>query len=206
LTLLPWLVRQYNVLGQFTLTSHGPAFRFFQANSAFNEPETDGYFEARGSTNQRVQMNKRLHDAAGNDVRHREKLFMRESLRQITSHPVHVLKLVGAKFICMWRPVWAGSSLRTWLLLGIPYILMMLLALPGLVAARRLLSVADPQAIVLYAVVAFYFVAHLVWYGMIRERQYVEPFLIGFAAYAFCRWLQPQKNPLRKSEPLAVHA
>jgi hypothetical protein len=140
LVLSPWLVRNYNLFGHVMLSSHGVGRYFYVANSRAAVPESNGYFEGRTATRrpeerravQRAQPMLRSKNVTG-----REGAYARAALRDIVSHPRHIVALVSARLVSMWRPVWEGSSLRTLLLLGVPYLLMMALALPGLVLARR---------------------------------------------------------------------
>jgi hypothetical protein len=192
LVLTPWLVRNYYVLGQVTLTFHGPSRYLYNANSDLAEPELNGYYEARGPA--RAEHNKAIDATTDSDVYAREGLYLRHALAAFITHPGHVLRLMGGKLVNMWRPVWAGSSLRTWIALGVPYLLMMALALPGLVLARKHMPRFDYALVVLYALILFYVVGHTVFYGMIRERQYIEPFLIAFAAYSLSLLLKKRRG------------
>jgi hypothetical protein len=182
LVLTPWLVRNYYVLGQVTLTFHGPSRYLYNANSDLTEPELNGYYEARGQG--RAEHNRAIDATTKTDVYQSESVYLRHALSAFVSHPGHVLRLMGGKLVNMWRPVWAGSSLRTWIVLGVPYLLMMALALPGLALARKRVPIEDSTIIVLYAMIIFYVVGHVIFYSMIRERQYIEPFLIAFAGYS----------------------
>ncbi len=202
LTLAPWLARNYNVWGQVVLSPHGAGRYLYNANSDLAEPEANGYYEGRGKL---LEHNTRLDREIGNDVTARERIYARKALGNFLSRPGHVARLMGAKLINMWRPVWGGSSWRTWLVLGLPYVLMMALALPGLwlVSARRHTrdgTARHPFTAVLYALVLFYFLGHLVFYAMIRERQYVEPYLMAFAAYALVYWRER-----RALKPASLH-
>ncbi|HEY6187722.1 MAG TPA: hypothetical protein VIW80_08590 [Pyrinomonadaceae bacterium] len=192
LVLTPWLVRNYYVLGQVTLTFHGPSRYLYNANSDLAEPELNGYYEARGEA--RAEHNKAIDASTKRDVYASESVYLRHALAAFSSHPGHVLRLMGGKLVNMWRPVWAGSSLRTWMVLGVPYLLMMALALPGLALARKHPPPDSPAVIVLYALILFYVMGHTIFYSMIRERQYIEPFLIAFAGYTLSLLLKRREG------------
>src|SRR5579864_5977174 len=82
-----------------------------------------------------------------------------------------------AKLIRFWRSVWDGSWLGTWLVLGGSYMLMMLLAVIG---AR---SSGDGRfRAVHWATICLCAVVHLVFWGMICDRNYIEPFFFPFVA------------------------
>ncbi len=192
-TISPWLARNYNIFGQVVLSPHGPGRYLANANSDLAQPETSGYYEAHGKMRER---NRPIDQATRNDVLRRERMYLRSALSGIAAHPAHVVRLVGGKIVSMWRPVWKGSSSRAMLILGVPYIVLMALALPGLVlAGARKPPRATSAMAVLYALLFYYVVGHAVFYGMIRERQYVEPYLMAFAAYALdCAWRARKKD------------
>jgi hypothetical protein len=206
LVLSPWLVRNYNLFGQVLISSHGAGRYFYVANSRSAVPETNGYFEGRtsgtvkNSAAQRRAERRAKRKLQRNNPASHERDYTRAALRDIVSHPQHIAVLVGARLVSMWRPVWAGSSQRTVLLLGVPYVLMMALALPGLLLVRRarksvLGSVHHEPLTVVAGLILFYFVGHAAFWGMIRERQFVEPYLILFAAYTWGMWvLQRDKS------------
>lgn len=190
LALAPWLAHTYRVFGQIVLTSKGPSAYLYAANSSAAEPETTGYFEGSRGV---VARNRPINIATRRDPVRRERIFAERALRSL-AQPGHVARLVWSKLLNMWRPVWKGSSARTWLLLGLPYLLMMALALPGLALAWRDPSRTAASSLV-YAVLTAYVLGHLAFYGMIRERQYVEPYLMLFAAFAFWKTLRRRGAP-----------
>lgn len=201
LTLSPWLIRNYEVFGEITLSSNGPAHALFNANSPLSEPETNGYFEGHGQ--KRIEFNQQLSRETRGNPQLRESIYRREVTRGVLSHPRKVLQLMAAKLVSMWRPVWAGSSLRSWVMLGVPYLVLMVLALPGLVLAYRHRTDFSISLSMLYAVVLFYVLGHLIFYGMIRERQYVEPYLMAFAAYTLWLWFgagREVRSPVETSD------
>lgn len=182
LVLSPWLARNYNLFGQLVLSSHGPARYLYNANSDVAMPEYNGYFEGRGG---QQRENSRVDRATPNNPLAQEKRYAGSAARSMLSRPGHLLLLLTGKLVSMWRPVWEGSSPRSWLVLGGPYILLMALALPGLVLSRRHYRDETTTQMVLFLLMTYYVIGHLVFWGMIRERQYVEPYLMAFAAYCF---------------------
>lgn len=201
LTLTPWLARNYNVFGQVILSPHGPARYLYNANSNYAAPETNGYYEGHGDSQQWNQYTGSIDATTEQDMHARERTYASAALQNL-KRPLHVAQLIGGKLISMWRPVWADSSLRTWLLLGVPYIVMMALALPGLCwwrrdqvkVARESKGLGASSSMVLYLMILYYFLGHAAFWGMVRERQYVEPYLIAFAAYAFCRLIPKSES------------
>lgn len=196
LTMTPWLWRNYQLFDEVMLSNHGMGRALNAANSRYALPERNGYFEGQGD---RSAYDRAFEKRAGDDHNAKDGLYAGAAVRDMLLNPQHTLKLWSAKIVSMWRPVWEGSSVRSWLVLGVPYLALMALALPGLVLVWR-----SPQRHrfswgVLYTMVAFYCCGHLIFYGMIRERQYVEPYLMAFASYA---WFQLVARRARNSASL----
>lgn len=193
LILAPWLARNYRLFGAPVLSSQGPARSLYTSNSSQSEPETSGYFEGHGTAAQHENI---IEAQTSNDLLGRERIYAKDTARSAFARPTHLVSLLGAKLVCMWRPVWAGSSLRTWLVLGVPYILMMGLAGLGLVLhlgrERAVSPLRAPAMLLVSGMILYYFLGHLAFYGMIRERQYIEPYLMVFAAYGWC-WLRQRR-------------
>lgn len=196
LLLAPIFWRNYQLFGQPILSPHGPGRHLYFANSNLSAPESSGYYEARGQ----ARAQDKVDAATDHDRVLQERTYARNALRDVLRAPGHTLMLVSAKLQSMWRPVWAGSSLRSWILLGLPYLAMMPLALLGFLWSRRdsrSKEQSEPPSVLveprtlqlLMWMIGFYAIGHAVFYGMIRERQYVEPYLIAFAAYALARLL-----------------
>ena len=95
----------------------------------------------------------------------------------MVSDPGRTAGLFAAKAMSFWRPVWAGSAVGTSILLGGSYVVMMLLAAVG-----AFLPGPGRFRAVLWSVVGLYALIHLIFWGLIRERNYIEPLLIAFAA------------------------
>ena len=202
LTLAPWLARNYRLFGTPVLSSQGPARSLYTSNSSESLPETSGYFEGHGTA---AQHENRVLAQTHNDLLLQERTYAKDAARSAFSRPAHLASLLAAKLICMWRPVWAGSSLRTWLVLGVPYLLMMALAALGLTLQWGRAGAASPlrapAMTLVVAMILYYFLGHLVFYGMIRERQYVEPYLMVFAAYGWC-WLMQRRSSAVAAVPV----
>jgi 4-amino-4-deoxy-L-arabinose transferase-like glycosyltransferase len=165
----PWLVRNWVRSGTLSLSTYGVGYYLYTSNGPGVVPDTSGYFEARGLENDVTY-------SVGRDQWNEQEAFSK-ALDAMTDDPQRTATLFGAKLISFWRPVWAGSSAGTWLVLGATYALMMLFAGVG----ARSPGPGRFRA-VLWATVGVYAVVHLIFWGMIRERNYIEPFLMAFAA------------------------
>ena len=165
----PWVVRNWVRSGALSLSTYGVGYYLYTSNGPGVVPDTSGYFEARGLANDVTY-------SVGRD-QWNEQEALSKALDVMADDPQRTATLFGAKLISFWRPVWAGSSAGTWLVLGGTYAVMMLLALVG----ARSPGPGRFRA-VLWATIGVYAVVHLIFWGMIRERNYIEPFLVAFAA------------------------
>jgi uncharacterized membrane protein AbrB (regulator of aidB expression) len=107
----------------------------------------------------------------------------RRTLVHMVSHPLEVVRRTQGKLVNMWRPTFAEASRRNALMLGAPYVALMLLSMAGAVLALRL-RIPAPA---LYATLAVFLSVHIVFRGEIRNRQYVTPLLYTFAGLAISR-------------------
>lgn len=177
LVLAPWVIRGI-VLGRDSfVTVEGVGAYLYAGNGPGLQGETWGYYEARGlDTRAAFPAN------AGNVPRPRlEARLWQATWRFVERNPATFAAHLGDKLVNMWRPTWAGSSTLNQVVFGGSYVAMLLLAGVGVVLGRR----RGRYQGVLYGGFAFIFLVHLVFYGMIRYRQFAEPFLIAFAGLAF---------------------
>jgi 4-amino-4-deoxy-L-arabinose transferase-like glycosyltransferase len=222
-TIAPWLHRNYMVTGEVVISTHGPMRYLYNSNSALARPETWGYYEAKtargaewdekaralaqklGSDVPEEDPDHLLHPAIVNEddsPTQRERKFAKAAIISTTSDPAHVLSLIKGKLINTWRPVWKGSSKLTWLAIGIPHILLMVLSLLGAgFTLWRWKSDPQPERLVPLTLVLFYLLAHAVFYGMIRSRLYPIPFLCLLAAVCIDRQMSRGTNSTDQNAP-----
>ena len=176
LTLAPWLVRNRIVLGETALSTHFAGRHFYVGNGPGAERSGSGYAgDALPPSGLIREVERSAHS-----VRESEWRLLRGGLVPLWEQPSRVLVLARSKLVNMWRPTYRDASRRGWVLLGLPYLLVMALALVGLgLAVRRRLDLAIP-----YAAVSYYLAASLVFYAEIRQRQFLTPFLVLFAGMA----------------------
>jgi len=169
LCISPWMIRNWMHTGTLSISTYGIGYYLYTSNGPGVVPDTSGYFEAKGLANDVTY-------SVSADQWNEGEAFSK-AVDAIAADPGRDAVLLGAKLISFWRPVWDGSSLGTGLVLGGSYVLMMLLAFIG---AR---SPGEGRfRAVLWATVGFYALVHLIFWGMIRERNYIEPFFMPFAA------------------------
>jgi 4-amino-4-deoxy-L-arabinose transferase-like glycosyltransferase len=196
LCISPWMVRNWMHTGTLSISTYGIGYYLYTSNGPGVVPDTSGYFEARGLANDVTY-------SVSADQWNEGEAFSK-AVDAIASDPGRDTVLLGAKLISFWRPVWDGSNAGTWIVLGGSYVLMMLLAFVG---AR---SPGEGRfRAVLWATIGFYALVHLIFWGMIRERNYVEPFFMPFAARGLLlvydrlpvrlRWMSTRAWPLGTS-------
>jgi hypothetical protein len=197
LTLAPWVYRNYEVYGRaLVYTQFANYFFISNGPGAERAPETSGYSGA--STGDRKQLRSLMLRKRVGSYTERDLMAVAGTGRYLLTHPGVAVRLVAARFINLWRPTFAGASMGNILALGVPYGLMMVAALAGLVRCvrRRREPDAEPGSwsprsgrIVLCWILAFYVILHVLFWSEIRYRQYATPYLAAFAGYAIAALL-----------------
>lgn len=174
--LTPWLVRNYLVFGEVLLSNHGPARALYLAHGPGKVEDVRGYAGLEG-------LDLRVLDQAERGVSSahaRERGYVRSFLAQVATDPGRVARLVGAKAVNMWRPTWEKFQFGIRVPFGAVYAALLVAGLVGLFLHAR----ATGHLSLLHVVLLYYLVAHTVWWAEIRNRVYVMPYVILFAAYA----------------------
>lgn len=173
--LSPWLLRNWSVVGQPVLSPHFAGQKFYTSNGPGIEMQQDGYYMPRGIDEERLQRAQEEQPPW-----QREGQLFSSTLGHIVAHPGEWLERIRTKLVNMWQPTYSRSSLRNWLVLGLPYCVWMCVSLAGLGLAlwRRV-----PCRALLIPLVLF-FCIHLVFWGEIRNRQYLTPLLFAFGGLA----------------------
>lgn len=175
--LAPWVVRNYSVSGEPLISSHFAGLYFYLSNGPGVEqaPDTWGYSGQTLPDPGPIAHVKRAYDRLNT----REWMLFRQGLRHLIFHPDHALTIFSGRFYNMWRPTFENASYKNFLVLGMPYCALLLLALIGLALALK----KRAELSVLYATLAFFLFLHLFFWSEIRYRQYITPFLAVFAGY-----------------------
>ncbi len=180
LVLSPWVARATALGHSSQVTFEGIASSFYAGNGPGLQGETWGYYEAKGLDVSDPLLNQPV-DPPRRQV---ERRYWQLAWQFISNRPLAFVGGLGAKIVNMWRPTWANSSPANVVVFGGSYVVMMALAVAGMWAGRR----QGRWQAVLYSGALFIFLVHLVYYGMVRYRQFAEPFLITFAGLGL-HWL-----------------
>lgn len=175
-TVSPWMIRNWRVIGEPVLTPHFVGRKLFTSNWPTIEHETDGYYGPRG-------VDEAIIARAGDESRHplqQDARLTRLTLAAVLRHPAEFPARIGSKIVNMWRPTFGVHSRRNDLLLGLPYIVLVVVSLAGIALALRR---HVPAPAIGWPLLVF-FVTHLVFRGEIRNRQYLMPFLYAYGGLA----------------------
>jgi 4-amino-4-deoxy-L-arabinose transferase-like glycosyltransferase len=170
----PWLIRNWKVVGEPVLTTHFIGQKLYTSNGPGVGSVTDGYYSPRIDPSVTPGMK----DSA--DATDRERAFARITLQHMVTHPGEMTLRERDKIVNMWRPTFRGSSARNFVVLGLPYLGLMLLSAAGIIIAVRRRIPSGGVAVPLVV----FFLVHLVFRGEIRNRQYLVPLLYAYAGLA----------------------
>jgi 4-amino-4-deoxy-L-arabinose transferase-like glycosyltransferase len=190
-TMSPWLIRNWRVVGQPVVSTHFVGRKLYTSNGPGIEMVKSGYYSPGG-------INHHFIDSLNPDSRHstqQERSLALFTLRYVLTHPAELPARLGSKLVNMWRPTFSGSSRANWVVLGFPYSVLTVLSLAGvwLAARRRELDVTTASTLAVFLCV------HLVYWGEIRNRQFLTPLLYcygGFALVAVARYLGERRSAL----------
>jgi 4-amino-4-deoxy-L-arabinose transferase-like glycosyltransferase len=185
LVMMPWWVRNWNVIGRFVPTTLQVGASLYDGLS----PEADGSSNMRFASGIEAQL--RAADASNppgaSDPPFEwrlDRLMRNESLDWAAAHPGRVLQLAGTKLLRLWN-VWPNEpSFRSWwvrMAVLLTYTPIVLLAIAGAWRFRHRFD------ILLLAAPAVYLTAlHVVFIGSLRYRQPAMLTLAILAAAAVC--------------------
>lgn len=170
LVLAPWIGRNYAVFGKLIVTDTKSMIALAEA---FGPNATGGTGGDSTAGVDYVQ----YPNAEGHDVEH-VALYRADVVQGLTKHPERVVTRIPHKLWNMWRPNYAGASLRNNLIFVPLYVFMVLFGCIGVWLLRK----KAMHLFLLYAYLAYHVVLHGVLYGIIRYRLPVEPVMLLFAA------------------------
>lgn len=175
---LPWTARNLSAFGQLIpLTTRG-GYEFYVGNG----PGATGGSGGHHSRGVDIRMPSSLPPGLDDAARGGE--LMRRALAHIAAEPGRFIALLPAKVWNMWRPTWANASFKNWLLAGVPYVVILALAVVGLLARPW-----QRPAWFLAGLPLYYLVFHALFFGIIRYRAPVEPVLCLWAGAGLV-WLR----------------
>lgn len=191
--MLPWAYRNHRVMGAPLLTSTDAGWVLYLYHNPHGTSDNGGYDPhiARPAA------------AAGLSELEARRYFQREAVRYALAHPLREVELSARRFWNMWRPTYAGSSARNYLLAYLTYLPLVSLAFLGLLTLRF----REPRVGLLTLFVLYHLVFHLLVAAELRFRFPMEPVLSLFAAatlaYLFRSFFP---IPLRTAPPVAASA
>ena len=174
--LSPWLIRNWRVTGQPVLSPHFVGQKLYTSNGPGVQRVTDGYYAPRGVDSTLIR---------GTQAE-RSKPFERDAslgwltIKHLAENPGELPARVWSKVVNTWRPTFEVHSRRNLILLAIPYCVLMVVSLIGIVIAAREHNSCPAIAVSLIVFLAI----HLVFRGEIRNRQYLMPLFYAFGGLA----------------------
>ena len=131
-----------------------------------------------------------------------DRKFYQLGLAHVRAHPGHFLRLMGVKFLRFWR-LWPHAAepsvgLGKAIVAGATFVPILLLAIAGALAARRRWR----PLLLIYLLILYYTLLHMVFMAITRYRLPIEPYLIVLAAVALTRAARrPAKEPPCPTSP-----
>ena len=166
----PWVARNALTVGVPTLATESANVLWLGYNPNTREHHANGYVSSE-------PLPERIDPGSSEADVYRA--YLHAAGEFLASHPYTVVTYAPHKIWNMWRPVFGGSRIHTWIFIGGSYLL--LLALGGIgvwVAQRRQLS---SRLLFLHAYVFVLSATHALLIGEIRYRMPVEPVLAIYA-------------------------
>jgi 4-amino-4-deoxy-L-arabinose transferase-like glycosyltransferase len=174
--LSPWLVRNWRLFGQPIFSPNFAGSYFYTSNGPGIEMVQSGYYSPRG-------IDPTFLKGVAAPPWEVEGHYFTNTLRHLGQHPGEAVRRLGVKLVNMWRPTFAGSSVANWLALGLPYAAGMAVCLFGVVLAVG----GRKRCLVLLVPLLVFVGVHLVFWGEIRNRQYLTPLLFAFGGLALSK-------------------
>jgi len=175
--IVPWTVRNATVVGIATPVSTESPFVMWQGNSPGATGGSRGYVDDQDF--------KSLPLPPGITEAQQYHVYSQAVRDYLTQHPLSLIQRIPAKLWNQWRPVYAGSSLRNWLVTGVSYLFLVVCAAVGLVFTRK----GEPRAV---RYPQFFLLTllgmNVIVTGMIRFRLPMEAAMAAFAGIT-CAWL-----------------
>jgi hypothetical protein len=180
LTLTPWTVRNYLVFERFIPLATSGGSGLLQGNNRIvaTTPELYGY----SVWDTEIPEYRDALRAAGNEYE-RDQLAKRLAMQWLAENPERWAYLAGAKFLRSWTPFLASKSPRTYRLVLLvtwsPVLVLFAVAFfPTLVFALR----SGNPLWILHLAVFHYIITSLIFYGLLRYRQPIEPLCLILAS------------------------
>lgn len=109
-----------------------------------------------------------------------DKVMAGLALKYMANYPKRTVILGFKKFINMWRPFYADARITNKVIMSLMYIPIIVCAIIGIILS---LGERNKKYYLLYALVAYFIVVHMVTISAIRYRDPVMPVIIIFASF-----------------------
>ena len=176
IAMAPWLVRNYVIFGEVLLSNHGPARALYLTYGPGKVEDTRGYAGVEGLDLTAVD----AMDRQSASALARERSYLRVALAQVAADPWRIARLASAKVVNMWRPTWEKFRFP----MRIPFAVAYFTLLTGGIIGLVLYALDTGRLSLLHVVLMYYVVAHSIFWAEIRNRLYLMPYVIIFAAYS----------------------
>ena len=174
--------------------------KIYSCNSPGGPFETWGYHERFGKRIPAWQFLEIDKEQYNKDFSHtkRELLSIYAMAKYISTSPLDFLTHTSQKFINMWRPVWRNSSTKTYLMMGIPYIVSVIFFFIHFFRKKRYNF--QINILPLLALVIMGATIHLLFVGQIRFRHPILLGVIAIAGISFYEIVLSIKNRFKRSD------
>ncbi len=172
LVLTPWIVHNWKLQGKLLLASPEIGQSLWRGTNPRASDYVGGYSDARNIAPLPHPVPQNISEVE------KDSYYYRAFVEYVREHPTRFFALLPYKLVNMWRPTWEGSSAKNWVVLGAPYVGLMLLAFLGFSRARRNWE----GSVLLFVFLSYWISIHLVFYSLLRYRLKAMSPLILFAA------------------------
>jgi len=199
-------ISMFFIYGQYvTITStHNFSPYSFQRIYIRNAPggpfETWGYLESHGKRIQAWEFLEIDREQYYKDFSHTKKelICIYAMAKYISTSPLDFLTHTSQKFVNMWRPVWRNSRIKSYLMMGFPYIVSIIFFFIHFFRKKRYNF--QINILPLLALVIMGATIHLLFGGHIRLRNTILLGVIAIAGISFYEIVFSIKNRFRRND------
>jgi hypothetical protein len=199
------VISMFFIYGQYvsyTSTDVYSSYSFqniYQRNSPGGPFETWGYHERLGKRIaiwRFLEIDKEQYENFS--YTKRELISIYAMVKYISTSPLDFLTHTSQKFINMWRPVWRNSHIKTYLMMGLPYIVSIIFFFIHFFRKKKYNF--QINILPLLALVIMGATMHLLFVGQIRFRHHILLGVIAIAGISFYEIVFSIKNRYRRSD------
>jgi hypothetical protein len=191
------------IYGKYVSSTSNDSFYSFQNIYIRNSPggpfETWGYHERFGKRIpawQFLEIDKEQYE--NSSYTKRELISIYAMVKYISTSPLDFLTHTSQKFINMWRPAWRNSRIKTYLMMGLPYIVSIIFFFIHFFRKKRYNF--QVNILPLLALVIMGTTMHLLYVGHIRFRPPIFLGILTIAGISLYEIVFSIKNRYRRSD------